>query len=270
MDIKEYIESGILETYVMGHASEQEQREVQQYAAAFPEIRRELSAIEETLGKYAAQHQKTPPPELKEKIMSRISPQQNHREAKIIDISTAKQIEKESGSGFSFGIAAAITLLIISAAGNYILYNKWQKAYSEVIALNNEKTILAQQLQVEKTNYDLMNRDMAILKQPFNKVVAMKGLEVSPSSLATVYWNEKTKEVFLNVNSLPAPPVGKQYQLWALMDGKPIDAGMLDLNDTAGIHKMKTIESAQAFAVTLEKTGGGPKPEGAMYVMGNI
>ena len=73
-------------------------------------------------------------------------------------------------------------------------------------------------------------------------------------------------------NSLPTPAQGKQYQLWAIQDGKPVDLGMLPsvaTNDT--LLKMKTIENPQAFAITLEQEGGVPSPTmSEMYVMGGI
>lgn len=272
MDIRAYIESGILESYVMGLATDAEKREVEKYAAEFPEIKRELLAIEMAMNEYAKLHQKTPPPSVKEKVMAEIYAGDT-RSAKIIDIHTAKPSEKNvSGNTNTFWVAASVTLLMLSALGNYFLYNKWKNAEQQLVALNNEKVMLADQLQVQKTSYDQMNHDMDVLKQPFNKVVMMKGIPtMSPASLATIYWNQNTKEVFINVNSLPAPPPDKQYQLWALADGKPIDAGVFDVGDTSGLQKMKTIEAAQAFAVTLEQKGGSPAPTlTAMYVMGTI
>ena len=56
----------------------------------------------------------------------------------------------------------------------------------------------------------------------------MKGMEISPASFATVYWDTTSKDVYLLVNNLPKPASDKQYQLWALLDGKPIDVGMID------------------------------------------
>ena len=67
------------------------------------------------------------------------------------------------------------------------------------------------------------------------------------------------------------PAKDKQYQLWAIIDGKPIDAGMMDIEAPGAIHKMKSITGAQAFAVTLEKKGGSANPTmNAMYLMGNV
>lgn len=270
MDIKAYIESGILESYVMGLATEAECREVEFHAAKFPEIKNELLAIELSINKYALLHQKNPPEHLKEKIFSQISSQEN-KTAKIIDIKTAKAPDNTAGkNSWSFWVAASVLLLLVSVAGNYFLYNKWRSAENELIALNAEKTMIADQLNIQKTSFEKMNAEMAVLKQPFNKVVSLKGIPaISPNSLATVYWNQNSKEVFINVNSLPVPPADKQYQLWALANGTPIDAGVFEASDSVGLQKMKVIENAQAFAVTLEQKGGSQTPTlAAMYVMG--
>jgi anti-sigma-K factor RskA len=67
------------------------------------------------------------------------------------------------------------------------------------------------------------------------------------------------------------PPAGKQYQLWAIVDGKPVDAGMIDLNQPIVFQQMKTINSAQAFAVTIENVGGSATPSlETMCLLGNV
>ncbi len=93
----------------------------------------------------------------------------------------------------------------------------------------------------------------------------------SPSSLATVFWNTESKAVYLLVNQLPKPATGKQYQLWAIADGKPVDAGIFELGEGITFIKLKTIAKAEAFAITLEKKGGSETPTmDAMYVMGKV
>jgi anti-sigma-K factor RskA len=87
---------------------------------------------------------------------------------------------------------------------------------------------------------------------------------------ATVFWNTKNKDVYVMVNKLPEPKTGKQYQLWAMVDGKPVDAGVLNPS-CSSVCKMKNIPKAEAFAITLEKEGGSPVPNlKAIYVMGNV
>jgi mannose-6-phosphate isomerase-like protein (cupin superfamily) len=53
---KEFIESGILELYVLGTASSEEVMEVEQRAAGDPEIRQEIDAISEALELYAMEN----------------------------------------------------------------------------------------------------------------------------------------------------------------------------------------------------------------------
>jgi hypothetical protein len=105
-------------------------------------------------------------------------------------------------------------------------------------------------------------------------MAAMGGLEVSPKSFATVYWDTSSHDVWLLANNLPAPQSEMQYQLWALLDGKPIDLGMLDydLKQKKLLVRMKNASGAQAFAVTLEKKDRPDvsTPAGEMYVMGKL
>ena len=72
MDLREFIESGILENYVLGLASAEERREVEQMAQAHPEVKEALLAIEEDLTDYARSQAPPMPEGLREKILQRI------------------------------------------------------------------------------------------------------------------------------------------------------------------------------------------------------
>ena len=97
----------------------------------------------------------------------------------------------------------------------------------------------------------------------------MPGVPGKETSLTTVFWNKNTKDVYLLANKLPQAAEGKQYQLWALVDGKPVDAGLLE--DCNGVCKLKNIPKAQAFAITLEDKGGSASPHlDQLYVIGNV
>ena len=72
MDIKKYIESGILEIYVLGLAGKEESEEVKKMAAAYPEIKKEISEIELALEKYAQENGITPHPAIQPLLMATI------------------------------------------------------------------------------------------------------------------------------------------------------------------------------------------------------
>ena len=164
--------------------------------------------------------------------------------------------------------AASIILLVGSTLLNFYFYNQYKSSAArldELIASNQQladnNNLVQAKLQQYATSFEKM-------KDPNMAVVAMKGQPVAPQSLTTVYWDQQTKDVYLLVNSLPRPAAGKQYQLWAIVDNKPVDAGMLNANASDGLVKMKNIPKAQAFAITLENTGGSKTPTVPIYVMG--
>ena len=116
-----------------------------------------------------------------------------------------------------------------------------------------------------------MEADAKAIHRSGVKMARMDGTAISPQSDATVYWDTTSHDVYLMVNNLPAPASDQQYQLWALLDGKPIDMGMLEISEKPlQLYRMKNAQNAQAFAITLEKKGGNPTPKGPMYVIGKL
>ncbi|MCU0353073.1 MAG: anti-sigma factor [Cytophagales bacterium] len=69
MDIQAYISSGILESYVLGLATPEENLEVERLAVQHAAIREEIAAIQTALESYAAT---APAPSLKGKVMSKL------------------------------------------------------------------------------------------------------------------------------------------------------------------------------------------------------
>ena len=259
MNIQDYISSGIIESYILGQLSDKECSELQALTKQHPEIQAEIEAVEEALMTSVS---KTPPPALKQTILSKL----NVKEAKVIALETKK-------SSLSLWlVAASVAVLIGSGIYNIILMNQLESVKNQLALNNSEKEKYAKDFEAQSASYTMMAQQMAILMQPENKKVMLKGMDVAPTALATVYWNQKNQDVYININELPLPDENKQYQLWAIVDGKPVDIGMLDMNpELPPLHKMKTISGAQAFAVTLEKKGGSPTPTmTAMYLMGSV
>jgi len=57
--------------------------------------------------------------------------------------------------------------------------------------------------------------------------------------------------------------MGKQYQMWVIQDGKPVSMGVIpdELVIQGGMTKLEMqVTNGQAFAISLEKTGGSPVP----------
>jgi len=269
-EVKEYIASGILEAYVLGTLEDKERQEVEAMANKHPEVKKELDAIEDALITYATMHSMDTSAELKEKVMSKIKNGggKDENDRPVINMNRMEAEEKaDPRNKAMWGIAASV-LLMISLMGNLYTYQRMERAegYIHEFAAKNHKKdsiltlALAQNAQAQS--------DMAILKDPMYKIVEMKGQTKTPDAKAMVCFCPGSKLVYFEADKMPEPPKGMQYQLWAIVDGKPVDEGMITMGP--GLHKMKDIDQATAFAVTLEKEGNGATPHGDMVVMGNM
>lgn len=264
MDINAYISSGILESYVLGIASKEEQEEVEKLLHENQEIKNEVEAIRSSIESYAGLFQKAPPLALKNKIWDKISKE---------DWNEPYQNKEASAFNFKpYWIAASFILLGLSLLGNIFLFQNLQHKEQELLALQEKNEVLVQDYTSFQTNNSLLKEQLAILKKPGTVAVSLKAQPISPQSSLVVYWNKETKEVYITVNSLPGLPDGKQYQLWALKDGKPLDAGLLEINTKYDkLQKMKLVEEADAFAISMENAGGSDIPTTeAIYAVGSI
>ena len=262
MEKQEIISSGLLEMYVIGVASPEETALIEQLRSNDADINEEIINIENSMEAYAFANAVTPSPSVKTQLFSSlnfsnqtINKSENTAPAKVVSMSPLRNI----------AAAAAVLLLIGSSVLNFFYYNK----YKEV----NDKYDESQQ-QIASLNQHLteVDKDMSIVQSKYSEPVSLKGQEAAPDAGAKIFWMKNTGEVYVDPTNMPIAPAGKQYQLWAFVDGKPVDAGMITSKDGKKykIQKMKTFGKAQAFAITLETEGGNPQPKGSVYVLGKI
>lgn len=190
MNLKDYISSGIVESYVLGLANKEERIEFEAMCREHPEVEFSRTAFEASLQKHAFDNAMQAPPYLKQKIFS--------------------------GSDLEDKLP---------------------------IATGNTQNIPD-------------DSDYIIIRMALNNIPAGP----AQGNLSTIYWHRQSKDIYLLVNGLPSPPADKQYQLWAIANGKPLDAGLINNSNNNKLVKMKSIAVAEAFAITLEKQGGSSAP----------
>ncbi|MGY8915930.1 MAG: anti-sigma factor, partial [Flavobacteriales bacterium] len=205
MDVNKYITSGILELYVAGTLSEEENLEVAGNAEQYPEIKDEILAIEAailTLSKAAA------PVRSGNKgfndIMKRIAAM---RDTKVIKMTDSKT------NWFTYvGWAASILL----AAGMLWMYNQNTQLKSEINVASQTNEVLEQQIFEANTSLEKSKELLNTIRDKNIEVIALGGQTVSPTSYAKAYWNKAEKKVFIDAQGLPEPPDGMVYQVWSL------------------------------------------------------
>ena len=270
MNAKEVISSGLLESYVLGTASAEDTALVNNLCKEHPELLKEIESIEAGLINFSTQISPPLNKDLKDKIASQLSfDEEGSPVAKIISI---KNETEGRLNIYKLGIAASLLLFLTSLMYNVQLNRKLSKVSGELAELTAAKSYMADQLNIQQASMVTMNMELQILANPMVKTVALKGMNSLDKKSAMVHMNMETHEVYFNASTLPASPTAKQYQLWAIVDGKPVDAGMIDMNGTASVfQKMKSVKGAQAFAVTIESMGGSAVPTmETMCLLGNV
>lgn len=267
--VNTYINSGILELYVLGSLTPHEQREVEEMAARHPEVRTELQEIEKSMHLYAEEHAIEPPATTKDRVLnslitnladdrnltSSVHQQETKRaEAKLVDIRAGRQT-----SFYKYAFAASLLLLCLSIAALATLYNSLQKANGQLLSLQTQNQKFSNLVKYQSDVLDVYQGNDF-------KRVTLKGMPKSPNSTLDVAFSPAKKKVMLSTAhmNLPVNDKSHQYQLWALVNGKPVDLGVFDAQtDSAtnqGMLEMKSIAAADAFAVTLEPRGGSTNP----------
>lgn len=280
MNIQEYISSGIVESYVLGLTDQVERDQFERICAEHPEVREARDAFELSLEEHSLLNAVQPAAHVKTHVLSRLKEIDQKGNGKISplypegDEVRTYRAPVYAKTGWRYLAAASVILLVGSVALNLYFFSQYQrfaKRYDDLVA---NQTQLAQNNQALQTRLKEYETTMDMMKSPYMAVIKMPGSNVPTSpdsnSLATVYWDTRSRDVYLMINNLPATQQSQQYQLWAIVDGKPVDAGLIDSTDKSTMHRMKNIPRAQVFAITLEKKGGSTTPQGPMYVLGRV
>ncbi|WP_158825519.1 anti-sigma factor [Mucilaginibacter lacusdianchii] len=273
-DIKAYIESGVLELYVLGDLSAEERADVEAMALKYPEVKAELQDIEQAAQLYADVHDIETGDDLRNRVlnslMTNLGDDRNFTKGHYGQPETpvhsiTGQATPTTSVFYKYAFAASLLLLCLCGGALAIVSKRLQSANQQLVTYQLQNQKFSKQVKY-------MDQEISVFRDPSFQFIKLKG-NTSSNSL-TVAWSPKRKKVMVDMTSaaLPATDKNHQYQLWAIANGKPVDLGMIDATkaDSADMMEMKPAEQAQAFAVTLEPKGGSAKPTTPPLVIASL
>ncbi len=237
MDIKKYIESGILEQYVSGLLSDTENAEVDKMAATHPEVKQEIGTLRASINNYARSTGRAPSASILSAAKTNINSDSGSDSANESDLNP---IKSNTNSFDFYKIAASVVLLVSLGLNGYF--------FSELQSTKENQLSAEQTLQNLSSQFD-------VVTSAANLQVPLYGLDTAPESHATVYINQQTGDVYIKIGDLPVPPSGHQYQLWADRDGHMHNIGVFHHNKE--LQHLAIFEGDfESLNVTLEEEGG--------------
>ncbi|PUZ30345.1 hypothetical protein DCM91_02395 [Chitinophaga costaii] len=267
--------------------SSQEASEVEATMAQFPEVRAQVEACRLDMESYIGLQAITPPPSIKASILARLSAEEEEAANGPSTDPAAPAPAFHMAHGLMGGnkplrhvvdakwrlvAVIFIVLLIGSLAFNYVYLNNYSNLKGKYDALLLAQARLTKDNESYQTKLQQYSDELALMRDPNFQPIRMLGLKGHEGNIATIYWNAKSQDVYLLSQNLPQPAADKQYQLWAIVAGKPVSAGVFTVSNMAkGLQKMKSMVGMQAFEVTLEQAGGAAAPTlSQLFVMGKV
>lgn len=262
MDIQSYISSGKLELFLLGELTEREREEVLSLAKIHPEIRKELDELEETMFAFDNMTGVSPSQDVKNRIFSTLENDFILKETpKPTAVPADTKVVAISSPWKPFAIAASIAAIVASGAAFYYA-DKYQERNDQFTALLQDQSVMADNLNQVKQQYDQKDSQLDKMIAGDFKRVQMRGegFDMQKDAKVDVFWDQNEQEVFIAVNTLNDLSDEFDYQLWAIGDDGPIGIGLVNSAEKLTLQQMEAVAQAGAFAITIEPKGGSEAP----------
>jgi len=260
MDVQELITSGKLELYVAGTLTEREMGDVATCALENPEVAVEIEKIERAMLDFLSPVEFDMESREKERQINEILEKIHDQSAAVVQARVSPLYRMRGAA-----VAAITAGLIIMTGLSVWLGLQTKTLHGEMSALQDNQQKLDLENRQNQDHYTRMQQQFTVMRNILTRRVELKTVSGSkitnPGNYMLVYWNPATRKLLLADADLPELTSGQQYQLWALYNGKPVDAGVFEYkNRSVSFGFQKDISDAQAFAVTVEPRGGSKSP----------
>jgi len=256
--------------YVLGTLDEMTRARVLAHLSGCPACRAEVASVSQTFDAIARTVPDVAPPAgLRDRILA--IPAAGTQRPGVVAAAPGMPARGSSVLSSAMRIAAVAVLAVA-------LW-QWAAARQEVTQLRQrvaELQVEAGELLIARVSLEEQVRTVThqtqVLRASDMITYTLAARPVAAGAHARAYVSHKDGMVF-TAEGLPAAPTGKVYQLWVIVNAKPISVGVFSPDATGRVHAVMDTPPINAMpgtvAVTLEPTGGLPQPSGAVYLAGS-
>ncbi|OBQ55809.1 anti-sigma factor [Tamlana sp. s12] len=242
--VQAFLNSGLLDKYLLGDTSSEETKQVESYISRYPEVQNAYNTLQFNLEVVAKSQAIEAPKHILDSILDELD------EKPVIELKPQKKYKK----WYKFSVAASIAALIF-AGTSFIFYNQNQKLSQENQVVVEEIFDLRSDIDKHNEMLDSMMRQLLKLNNPETEKYIISGNERAKDLKTVAYINAKEKTSMIDVVSLPQLPEEQCYQIWAELQGKMVNLGILDKADRK-LRNIPYMEDVQGLSITIEPKGG--------------
>lgn len=279
MTLEELISSGKLELYVAGVLSDREMSDIGILAVENPAVALEIEKIEQVMVEWLSPQEFQMPEAEKERqideILGRI-----RKEPRPILNGLPPLHGNGNGNGHhhthavvrplrnrwpSWAVAVLVATLVLTTGLSIWTGVRYAHLAPEASSLKTQYQDLANAQNQYQDQMSRLQTQVSLMRNILTRRIELSTVAgnkiTGADNYMLVYWNPLSKKLLLVDAHLPELSSQQQYQLWAMYNGQPIDAGVFDIKDIQSSSSFqKDISNAQAFAVTVEPKGGSKTP----------
>jgi len=167
--------------------------------------------------------------------------------------------------------AAAAAVAVSSTVGLMRARAELADLRAEIVAVEAQLAEADQRTVRATAEVRVQQQALDVLASPDLVRTTLDGLPPAANARAQALLSPSRGTLVLSATGLPAPPPGRTYQLWAIVGGQAVSAGVFT-PDADGLSRVIAPVAFNgppaALAVTLEPEGGVPQPTGPKYLLG--
>ena len=170
------------------------------------------------------------------------------------------------------GAATAAAVVVLLGVTSLLLWSQNRTLSAEVARLYDRLRETQGEMAGQREQLASARDVNELLSAPGARFAELAGKTPAPRARAMLAYDRATGRAVIMATGLPPAPAGHAYQLWLIADKKPMPGGTFK-TDAEGRARMSDRLPANVgqptFAVTLEREGGVPAPEGEIYLVGS-
>ncbi|HPF96545.1 MAG: anti-sigma factor [Flavobacteriaceae bacterium] len=243
-EINTFLNSNLLEKYLLGETTFAEEKKVEYYLAEYPQVKKAYNTLQDNLEIVANSHAVEAPKNLLGSILKELD------DAPVISI---KQ-RRFSSRWYRYSVAASV-IAFLFAGTSYFFYKQNKDLSVENQKIADEVFDLRGDIDSQNKRLSDIMDQLQQLNDPETQKYLLTGNNRAKNLKTVAYINPKEKISMIDVVSLPPLPEDQCYQIWAKVQDKMVSLGILDKADRQ-LKNIPYTEDALGFEITIEPKGG--------------
>lgn len=243
-DIYTFLESELLERYVVGDTSVSETEKVEMYISKYPEVKSKFDILQDNLELISKLNAVEAPMDTLSNILNALD------EKPIVKLQTSKR----RVVSIWYSVAASVAAVLFATLATYMFMQN-QKLIDENQVVVDEIFDLRSDIADTNSKLESVMKQFMRLNNPETEKYIIRGNKRAKDLKTVAYINPKEKTSMIEVISLPQLPEEQCYQMWAQMQDKMISLGILNEAER-DLKSIPYAENALGFNITVEPKGG--------------